>query len=220
MIITEQKPIAEIISMLGGKNKVFLFGCGECATACKTGGLDELNILKQEFIRHKINVEGAGIPDSTCVASKVKTELAKNRAALEKSEAIVVFACGLGAQTVKANLRQIKEVYPGCNSLFAASMDAQGNFLECCSLCGSCLLDKTEGICPVSRCPKGILNGPCGGVRQGKCEVNREQDCAWVLIYKELEAKNKTAGLSSVQPPRNFKISLSGRSLMLSSKKK
>jgi hypothetical protein len=84
-------------------------------------------------------------------------------------------------------------------------MDAQGNFFERCSACGECVLDITGGICPITLCPKGLLNGPCGGMDKGKCEVDKEKDCAWVLIYKELEKRKKLAELKKIQPPKDFK---------------
>jgi len=93
------------------------------------------------------------------------------------------------------------------NTVFGAVMDSKGNFYEKCSMCGECILDTTGGICPVTLCAKGLLNGPCGGMNKGKCEVDRDQDCAWVLIYKELEKNNKLVSLKEIRPPKDFKKS-------------
>lgn len=205
MIITEQKPIQEIIESLEGYTKIFLVGCGECATTCKTGGKDELLKMQQELEKHGKTVLGICIPDAPCIASQIKTELAKNMKLLRQAEAILVLACGLGAQSVKDNDRLGLAVSPACNTLFGAVMDAQGNFYEKCSLCGECVLDITGGICPITLCAKGLLNGPCGGVDHGKCEVDKDRDCAWVLIYKELEKRKKLDTLKTVQPPKDFK---------------
>ena len=204
MIITEQKPIQEIIESLKGYTKIFLVGCGECATTCKTGGKDELLKMQQELEKHGKTVLGICIPDAPCIASQIKTELAKNMKLLRQAETILVLACGLGAQSVKDNDRLGLAVSPACNTLFGAVMDAQGNFYEKCSLCGECVLDITGGICPITLCAKGLLNGPCGGVDHGKCEVDRERDCAWVLIYKELEKRKKLDELKKVQKPKDF----------------
>jgi ferredoxin len=186
MIVTEQKSLEEIIDSLKGYTKIFLVGCGECATTCKTGGKDELLKMKEALEGQGKQVVGTCIPDAPCLAAQIKSELAKNLKSMRQAEAILVLACGLGVQSVKDNDRLGLVVLPGCNTLFGAVMDAQGNFYEKCSLCGECVLDVTAGICPITLCPKGLLNGPCGGMNKGKCEVDKDNDCAWVLIYKEI----------------------------------
>ena len=205
MIITEQKPFQETLESLKGYTKIFLVGCGECATTCKTGGEEELLKMKAELQAHGKTVLGTCIPGAPCVAAQIKTELAKNIKLLREAEAILVLACGLGAQSVKDNDRLGLVILPGCNTLFGAVMDAQGNFFEKCSLCGECILDVTGGICPITLCPKGLLNGPCGGMDKGKCEVDKDEDCAWVLIYKELEKRKKLDELKKIQEPKDFK---------------
>ncbi len=205
MIITEQKPFQEILDSLKGYTKIFWVGGGECATTCKTGGEDELLKMKAQLEAQGKTVLGMCIPGAPCVASQIKTELAKNTKLLREAEAILVLACGLGVQSVKDNDRLGLVVLPGCNTLFGAVMDAQGNFYEKCSLCGECVLDVTAGICPITLCPKGLLNGPCGGMDKGKCEVDKDRDCAWVLIYKELDKRKKLDALKKIQKPKDFK---------------
>ncbi len=215
MIITEQKPFQEIIDSLKGYTKIFLVGCGECATTCKSGGKEELLKMQQELEKQGKAILGTCIPDAPCVASQIKTELAKNMKALREAEAILVLACGLGAQSVKENDRLGLAVLPACNTLFGAVMDAQGNFYEKCSLCGECVLDVTGGICPITLCAKGLLNGPCGGMDKGKCEVDKDRDCAWVLIYKELEKRKKLDELKKVQAAKDFKKTTKPRKLIM-----
>lgn len=207
MIITEQKAFTEILQGLKGYNKVFLVGCGECATTCKTGGKDELAKMQKLLEEEGKTVTGMCVPGAPCIAPQIKTEFAKNIKALRETEAILVFACGLGIQSAKDNDRLGLMVLPGCNTLFGAVMDAQGNFYEKCSACGECILGLTGGICPITLCPKGLLNGPCGGMNKGKCEVDKERDCAWVLIYKELEKRKKLTVLKEIQPAKDFKKS-------------
>jgi len=207
MIITEQKPIEEILQSLADCQKVFLVGCGECATTCKTGGEAELAAIKTALEQAGKAVVGACIPSAPCVAAKTKTEFAKNSKALKEAQAILVFSCGLGVQSVKDNDRLGLTVLPGCNSLFGAVVDGQGNFYEKCSLCGECVLSANGGVCPVTLCPKGLRNGPCGGMNKGKCEVDNEKDCAWVLIYKELEKKEKISQFRQIQKARDHKKS-------------
>ncbi len=204
MIVSEQKPFEEILQMLKGKERVFLIGCGDCATACKSGGLEQLAEMDKLLNAQGKQVVGQAVPDSTCVAAKLKSELSRHMPQLRQAEAVVVCSCGLGVQAVKDNDRFNLFVVPGCNSFAATVMDAQGNFLEKCSLCGQCLLGITGGICPISLCPKSLLNGPCGGMHKGKCELDDQRDCAWVLIYRELEKRSQLDVFKKINPPRDF----------------
>jgi ferredoxin len=215
MIITEPKPFPSIIDSLKSYSKIFLVGCGECATTCKTGGEPEILKMKQDLEAQGKTVVGFCIPSAPCVAAKLKSELAKNLPALRQAEAVLVLSCGLGVQSFKDNDRLNLAVFPACNTIFGAVMDAKGDFYEKCSLCGECVLDLTGGICPVTLCAKGLLNGPCGGMNKGKCEVDKDRDCAWVLIYKELEKKNKLASLKEIRAPKDFKKSAKPHKLIL-----
>jgi ferredoxin len=205
MIITEQKPLEEILGILKNCNKIFLVGCGECATTCKTGGEEQLKRMKEELEKAGKEVLGLVVPSAPCIAAQIKQEFAKNIKMLKETEAILVLTCGLGVQSVKDNDRFGLVALPACNTLCAAVVDNLGNFYEKCSMCGECVLALTGGICPVTLCPKGLLNGPCGGMDKGKCEVDKERDCAWVLIYQELEKKKKLQTLKEIQPAKDFK---------------
>ncbi|MFA5156471.1 MAG: methylenetetrahydrofolate reductase C-terminal domain-containing protein [Candidatus Omnitrophota bacterium] len=203
MIISEQKPFSEILEYLKSYTRIFLIGCGECATVCNVGGEKEIAKIKQDLEASGKTVVGWAIPQSGCVAAKIKTELAKNIKALKDTEAVLVMSCGLGAQSLKDNDRLGLAVIAGCNTLCGALMDSQGNLLEKCSMCAECVLNETGGICPVTLCPKSLLNGPCGGMDKGKCEVDRERDCAWVLIYKEMEKKGRLNDFKKIKGPKD-----------------
>jgi len=207
MIITELKPIQDIIDSLKSYSKIFLVGCGECATTCKTGGEPEVLKMKRDLEASGKTVVGFCIPSAPCVAAKLKTELAKNMPVLRQAEAVLVLSCGLGTQSFKDNDRFGLAVFPACDSIFGAVMDAKGDFYEKCSLCGECVLSVTGGICPITLCAKGLLNGPCGGMNKGKCEVDKEKDCAWVLIYKELEKRKGLDSLKEIRGPKDYKKS-------------
>ncbi len=207
MIVSEQKPLEELLDKLKVYHKVFLVGCGECATTCKTGGKEQIEEIQKQLEKHGKIVCGTCIPDAPCIAAQVKAALASHMKALREAEVIVVFACGLGTQSVKDNDRVGLTVLPGNNTLFSAVVDAKGNFYEKCSLCAECVLDATAGICPITLCSKGLLNGPCGGTNKGKCETDKDRDCAWVLIYKELEKRQRTNDLRKILPPKDFKKS-------------
>jgi ferredoxin len=215
MIISRQKPLEDLLSSLKGYNHIFLVGCGECATACHSGGEPEVLEMRQALEGAGKIITGSCLPSAPCVAAKLKVELAKNSQALRRSDAVLVLACGLGVASFKANDRIGLAVFPACDSLFGAVMDAQGNFFEKCSMCAECVLDETAGICPITLCPKSLLNGPCGGVSQGKCEVDNQRDCAWVLIYQELDKQKKLATMQEIHKPRNFEKSVKPQKLIL-----
>ncbi|MCU0666278.1 MAG: methylenetetrahydrofolate reductase C-terminal domain-containing protein [Candidatus Omnitrophica bacterium] len=215
MVVTEKKTIAEIIDSLQGYTKVFIVGCGECSTTCKTGGVEEVVNMRQELEKQGKLVVGSCIPEAPCIAAKLKSEMAKHMAELRQAEACLVLSCGLGVQSVKDNDRFNLAVVPGNDTCFTAAMNAKGEFLEKCSLCAECVLASTGGICPVTLCAKGLLNGPCGGMNKGKCETDPEKDCAWVLIYKQLE-KNKTMdNYKKMRPARDYSKSLRPRKKVL-----
>lgn len=204
MIVTQRKPLEEILNILKGQNNVFLVGCGECSTTCHTGGEKEVLEMKQFLEAQGKKVTGWVIPNAPCIAAQTKTAFAQNMPALKDTQAILVMSCGLGVQSVKENDRLKLEVFPALNSMFGTLMDSKGSFYEVCSNCGECVLDKTGCICPITRCSKGLLNGPCGGVIKGKCEVDRNRDCAWVLIYKELERKGQLDKMRALSAPKDY----------------
>lgn len=213
MIITRQKELKEILKFMEGEDKVFLIGCGECSTTCKTGGEEDVKKIKEYLEKEGKIVTGYCVPPAPCIAAKVKIELAKNRNTIEASDAILVLACGLGVQSVAENLRVDKKVHVGCDTLFMGAIDASGSFMERCSACGDCILDLTGLICPVTRCPKSLLNGPCGGQDKGKCEVDKNRDCAWILIYNKLKKEGNLKLLKERRAPKDHSKSSRPRQL-------
>ena len=213
MIITKQKILSDILKYLENENKIFLIGCGECSATCKTGGEEDVKKLKTLLEKEGKTVTGYCIPEAPCIAAKVKLELAKNRKLIESSDAILVLACGLGIQSVKENLRVDKKVHVGCDTLFMGAIDSNGLFLEKCSACGDCVLELTGLICPITRCPKSLLKGPCGGQDKGKCEVDKTKDCTWILIYNELKKQNKLSLLKEKVKLKDYSKSTKPRQL-------
>ncbi|MDD5438693.1 MAG: methylenetetrahydrofolate reductase C-terminal domain-containing protein [Candidatus Omnitrophica bacterium] len=211
MIITKKKKLEDILQAIGGGRGVFIVGCGECSATSKTGGEAEVLSMQEALQKHGFNVTGYVVPDAPCFASKVRVALAKNKKALDAADSILVLACGLGAQSVKDNLVAEKAVHIGCDTVSIGQVDKDGMFLERCSACGECLLELTDMICPVTRCAKGLLNGPCGGQDKGKCETDRTKDCAWVLIYKSLKKKDKLHLLKQIKTPKAFSKMLKPR---------
>jgi hypothetical protein len=126
---------------------------------------------------------------------------------VQEVEAILSLGCGAGVQTI-AEIFKERPVYPALNTKFLGIPERHGSWSERCLACGDCILDLTGGICPLTRCPKGLLNGPCGGTDDGKCEVDREKDCAWTLIYQQLERQGRLDLMRKYYPPRNFQAVL------------
>ncbi|MDD2703329.1 MAG: methylenetetrahydrofolate reductase C-terminal domain-containing protein [Candidatus Omnitrophica bacterium] len=215
MNITEQKLFRDILASLEPYRAVFLVGCGDCSTVCKTGGSDQVLHMARLLEERGKTVTGFCVPQAPCIASHIKTEFAKNMKQLREADVMLVLACGAGVQSAKDNDRSGKTVIPACNTLFTGVMDAAGNFKEKCSLCGECVLEITGGICPITLCSKGLMNGPCGGMDKGKCETDRNKDCAWVLIYQELEKRGIADKVKQVQKPRDYKKMQKPRSLSM-----
>jgi len=215
MIITKQKELKELLKNLEGENKIFIVGCGECSTTCRTGGEKEVQQMKELLEKNGKTVTGWVVPDAPCIAAKVKVALAKNKKAIREADSIVSFACGLGIQSIKENDREGKFVHTGCDTLFMGAIDKDGTFQERCSACGECVLEETGGICAITRCPKGLLDGPCGGTDKGKCEVDKDRDCAWTLIYKALKEHKKLHLLKDIHLPKDYSKMSKPRKLTL-----
>ena len=182
MIVTQKKPIEELMAMLGSAKTVCIVGCNSCAKACQTGGEKEVADLKKYLEAHGKKVLGTAMSDYCCMNLTTRTVMK----IAAKPDAFVCMACGDGTQVV-AKFAGVP-TYPSNNTMFLGEAVRMGIFEEACHLCGNCVLGQTGGICPVSRCAKSLVNGPCGGSRNGKCEVNPENNCAWIDIYNRLVA--------------------------------
>ncbi len=202
MIITKQKAFEAILKELEGAKSVFLVGCGECATACETGGEDQVKEMTEKLTAEGKDVTGNVIPEVGCQELDVKKEFRAHKGEIEKADALLIMSCGAGCQAARSGTE--KPVFPANDTVFLGNIMRIGQFEEKCRLCGDCLLEMTGAICPVTRCHKGILNGPCGGTNEGKCEVDPDKDCAWTLIYQQLEKEGKLSKMKEYQPPKNW----------------
>jgi ferredoxin len=205
--ITEQKPIEEIIESLGKAKKVYLVGCGTCATICHTGGKSEVLEMKEKLEAAGKKVTGWMVVPTAC-DELTKYALEEQAAEIKKADAILALTCAFGVQTMA--LYADKPVYPALNTLFIGKEEAPGQFIEVCMQCGNCVLATTAGICPLVRCAKSLLNGPCGGSVEGKCEVAPDIPCAWQLIYDRLKALGQLDKLEEIVPLRDWSTSREG----------
>lgn len=194
MIVTEQKPLEEVLEGLSGHDRVFIVGCAKCATACRTGGEVEVKQVIPLLEDKGHQVVGWTVIEAVCDRKASARELDQMRA-----DILLSMTCGAGTQ-VLAELLQIP-VMPALNTLFLGSRQTPDCFIERCTECGRCVLGETAGVCPVTRCSKGLLNGPCGGTVEGKCEVDPEQDCGWDLIYRRLRDSGNLESMRKIRPP-------------------
>ncbi|HCZ11776.1 MAG TPA: 5,10-methylenetetrahydrofolate reductase [Nitrospiraceae bacterium] len=190
MIITKKREVQELMENIKNYKSFFLIGCSECASLCGTGNQEAIDALTEALKAEGKDVTGGFVAKTGCQVLGTKVELKPFKEALDKSDCILVMSCGAGTQAA-VEIFEDKPVYPTNDSLFLGNMTRFQMFDERCSLCGKCILDKTGGICPVTACPKGILNGPCGGCKDGKCEVSPDIKCAWVRIYERMKKLDK-----------------------------
>jgi len=210
LIIAEQKPIDEISGMVENCNKVLLLGCAGCVTVCLSGGEKETEILASA-LRIKRRLEERAIKTVTYTATRqCDPEYIDALENLVKDvDAVISLACGVGPQYL-AERYSDKYIVPAMNTKFVGGSKQHGVWEERCGLCGECILHLTGGICPIIRCSKSILNGPCGGSQYGKCEISKDVDCAWQLIHDRLKALGKFDNLQTIIPPKDWSKSRDG----------
>lgn len=199
--ITEQKPLDEIIECLDECKEVYLIGCGTCATMLHTGGKSEVLKMKDKLEDSGKKVTGWMVIPTAC-DKLTKDALKVNAKEIEAANAILVMSCAFGVQTV--SLYADKSAYPALNTLCMAKEETPGHLTEICMQCGNCVLGQTAGICPMTQCAKGLLNGPCGGPKKGKCEQEPEHDCAWILIYDRLKNLGELDKLKEMAMPVDY----------------
>lgn len=206
MIVAQRKPVEEIKRVLEGYEKVLIVGCGTCVAVCMAGGEREVGILAS-LLKMSFRMEGkeVEIGEATVERQCDKEFMQPLEEKIKNYQAIVSLACGVGIQFL-SELYEDTIVLPGVNTVFLGSNEGEGVWQERCRACGECVLAETGGICPVTICAKGLLNGPCGGTNDGKCEVDKEKDCAWTLIYKRLEKQGKLDHIRKIFPPKNYRV--------------
>jgi len=201
MIFTEKKPIDEILQSLGQESNIFLLGCNGCAEVCETGGEKTLSAMKVELEKAGKNVTGTVLIDFLCNKLLVAIRLARDSDKLKQSDSILALTCGIGVQAVSKVVDKV--VHPAANTVSLGGLQGLWPSDERCQACGDCALDYTGGICPITSCAKELLNGPCGGARDGKCEVDSERDCGWLKIYEHLKKVGRLENLKEIHSPRD-----------------
>ena len=207
--ITEQKPIEEIMQYLNKCQRVHIIGCGTCATLCHTGGKSEVIELKEKLEASGKKVTGWMVIPTAC-DELTKDALREEAEAVDAADCILAMTCAIGVQNIAIHLKDDKSVYPGLNTMFIGIEDRPGHFAEVCLQCASCVLGRTASVCPLVRCAKSLLNGPCGGSTEGKCEISPDVPCAWQIIYDRLLATGKLEQMEEIEPVKDWSVSVSG----------
>lgn len=207
MIAADRKPLEEILDSIKGYKKIILMGCGECVTVCFSGGAKAVELLASQIkmVRKKQGNEIEIIertPERQCEYEFID-EFKKE---LETVEAVLSIACGVGVQAMSERHPDTITV-PGLNTKFMGYPVEHGFWQERCAGCGDCVLEWTGGLCPIARCAKKLLNGPCGGSSNGKCEVDKDTNCVWQLIYDRLKRLNKLDNLAIVRESKDWRTS-------------
>jgi len=212
MIVAERKPLAEIRTFVEDYRRILILGCGTCTTVCLAGGEAEAKVvasgLRISFLREEREVEIL----EDCITRQCEPEFVEaveQKVKDEAIEAVLSLGCGVGVNLVAQSLETIP-VFPGVNTKFFGGVVEPGMWLELCAGCGNCILHLTGGICPIARCSKSLLNGPCGGTRDGKCEISEDVDCGWALIVERMKKLGTLDRLAEIIPVRDWSSSHHG----------
>ena len=201
MILTEFKPIEELLEKLDGENKLFVMGCGGCPEGAETGGKAVLADMREKLQKEGKKITGVIEIDFLCQKALVRSRIRPRSEQIEDADSILVFSCGLGVQASSAVLDKV--CYPALNTVTFGGITGMWQGTERCDTCGDCILDNTGGICPYTACPKKLENGACAGQSNGKCETDPERDCGWELIYNNLKRMGQVDRLNKFIPPRD-----------------
>ncbi|MCG6911798.1 MAG: methylenetetrahydrofolate reductase C-terminal domain-containing protein [Deltaproteobacteria bacterium] len=210
MITAERKPLEEIVESIKPFHRILLVGCNECVTVCAAGGRKEVGLLasalQMNFMKSGQTIDIKELTLERQCDPEYVEELSTH---VDQADAVLSMACGCGVQEIARRYKE-KPVFPAVNTKFMGASERQGVWAERCQGCGDCLLGITGGICPIARCSKRLLNGPCGGSTGGKCEISPEVDCVWQLIWDRLKALGMEDRYEDIMPAKNWQTGRGG----------
>ena len=210
MIVAEQKTLEEIKTLVGDARKVLVVGCGTCVTVCFAGGAREAAIVAASLrMASKLDANEKSVTDVTVQRQCEWEYLDEIAEQVANVDVVLSLGCGVGVQAMVERFPNAW-VVPGLNTSFMGLPTEQGTWAERCAACGDCILGLTGGICPIARCSKSLLNGPCGGSEGGHCEIDKDVPCGWQLIYDRMSSMGKLDRLLDLQPPKNWRTSRDG----------
>ena len=210
MITAERKNLEEIIESVRPFDRILLVGCNECVTVCAAGGRKEVGILssvlQMAFLKQGKSLM---IKEHTLERQCDPEYVEELVSMIDGVQAVLSMACGCGVQELARRYKDIP-VLPAVNTKFMGASERQGVWAERCQGCGDCVLGYTGGICPIARCSKQLLNGPCGGSSNGKCEISPDVDCAWQLIWDRLKALGMEDRYELITPAKDWRTGRGG----------
>jgi len=206
VIVAQQKPFSEVYRMVDRYSRVLVAGCGTCVAVCLAGGEKEASILAAQLKLAARDKKDYQVCAATVERQCDREFLRLLKDHVENADAVISLACGAGIQFL-SEMYPLKPVFPGVNTSFIGVAEEAGVWTERCRSCNQCYLGLTGGICPVTMCAKGLLNGPCGGPKNGKCETDPARDCAWVRIIERLHGQSRLDILKEFVPPRQNHLS-------------
>jgi ferredoxin len=210
MIVAQRKSIPDLLEIIKNHEKILVLGCGTCVTVCLAGGQREVSIIASA-LRMAAKLKGLPLEVEELTIERQCDNVFIEQAAeaIKRNDAVLSFGCGAGVQAV-AECYTSKPIYAGLDTAFIGILEERGVWTEKCAACGACVLHQYGGICPVTRCAKHMLNGPCSSSREDRCEVDPERQCAWQLIYKRLKEIGQLDRLKETKPPKNWSLSQDG----------
>ncbi len=204
MITAERKPIDEIRAMIAPYKRILVLGCGSCVAECAAGGEKETGILASTLrMANKMEGKEVVIQEKTLDRQCVNDFVVLLDDVINQYDAVLSLGCGAGVQAMAEMFSEIP-ILPALNTGFLGETREQGYWVENCLGCGDCMLDDFGGVCPLARCSKQLLNGPCGGSREGKCEINPDVLCAWQAIIDRLDRFGSLDRLEQIYPPKDW----------------
>ena len=210
MIVADRKPINEILDMIKACNKILIVGCKGCVTVCNVGGMKEVGILASTLkIARKKEGKSLEVDEKTlerqCDPEYI--ELVKDM--VEEYDAVISMACGVGPQFLSEAYPN-QRFFPAVNTTFMGGATQHGVWSERCAGCGTCVIHRFDGLCPIARCSKSLLNGPCGGSGGGKCEISKEVDCVWDIIVRKKMEQGRLKDITALKPVKDWRTARDG----------
>ncbi|NIN65744.1 MAG: hypothetical protein GTO63_13840 [Anaerolineae bacterium] len=210
MIVGEQKPLEELKEIVADCESILILGCGTCVTVCFAGGEKEVGVLASALrMATKINGQEKAFDEATVQRQCEWEFLDVIGDQIANHDLVLSMACGIGVQAIVERFPEAN-VAPAVNTTFLGLPEEHGLWTERCAACGECVLHRTAGICPIARCAKSLLNGPCGGSQNGECEIDPEVPCAWQLIYDRLKAQGRLDAMVEIIPVKDWSTSRDG----------
>jgi len=210
MIIADRKPLGELLEMVKGCDRILILGCKGCVTVCNAGGTKEVGVLASIL---KIARKKEGRPlhvDEKTIERQCDPEyIAQVKDLVGQYDAVVSMACGVGPQFLSEAYPD-QRFFPAVNTTSFGGALSHGIWSERCAGCGTCLIHHFDGMCPIARCSKSLLHGPCGGSARGKCEISKEVDCIWDMIVKKKMEKGRLGDLTKMKPNKDWRTARDG----------